>query len=53
MERIKKYRNIILKELSFWKDYYNSDMPNITYQVHTNKAETNFIVLSLGWHNYT
>ena len=51
MDKIRHYKNIILKELDQWVGYHNSDMPGIEYQLIIDKSEQQFILLSVGWHN--
>jgi len=51
MDRIKKYQKIIDKELTAWVSQSISDMPNMEYQYIKNKANNQFILLALGWHN--
>ncbi len=51
MDRIKKYKEIIDKELTTWAGHSIADMPDIEYQYFKNKADNQFILLVLGWHN--
>lgn len=53
MERMNEYRKIIKEELNLWAGYQNPDMPEIEYQLVVDKAEEQFILLSVGWHNNT
>lgn len=51
MDRIKKYKEIIDKELSTWVRHSIADMPDVEYQYIKNKANNQFILLVIGWHN--
>jgi hypothetical protein len=50
MDKQLKYQEIIVNLLETWKGYTISNLPNLTIDIHINKENSNFIVLSYGWH---
>ena len=50
MDRIEKYKNIIEKELKYFSNLTISNMPDVTHQLVINAERSQFILLTLGWH---
>lgn len=50
METIEKYKQIILEELNYRCSIPIINAPNLERQVIINKDQTEFLLLSKGWH---